>query len=93
MDKPTIDALWLLITAAMVFTMQAGFACLESGLSRAKNTINVAIKNLTDFGITALIFWALGFAFMFAIMGVLSLASAVYLYFLPKEVLKPRFNE
>lgn len=65
MDKPTIDALWLLITAAMVFTMQAGFACLESGLSRAKNTINVAIKNLTDFGITALIFWALGFAFMF----------------------------
>lgn len=67
MDKHTIDGLWLLITAGMVFTMQAGFACLESGLTRAKNTINVAIKNLTDFGITAVIFWAFGFALMFGV--------------------------
>lgn len=64
-NKQMLDALWLLVASGMVFIMQAGFACLESGLTRAKNTINVAIKNLTDFGITAVIFWVLGFAFMF----------------------------
>lgn len=45
--------------------MQAGFTCLESGLTRSKNSINVAIKNLTDFGISTILFWAFGFALMF----------------------------
>ncbi len=45
--------------------MQAGFLCLESGLVRSKNSINVAAKNMTDFAVSSLIFWAVGFAMMF----------------------------
>ncbi len=59
------DILWILICAALVFLMQAGFTCLESGIVRAKNSINVAIKNFTDFLIAAGLFWVLGFGLMF----------------------------
>ncbi len=45
--------------------MQPGFMCLESGLTRSKNSINVAIKNLADLGISVALFWAFGYAFMF----------------------------
>ncbi len=47
-----MDELWVLICSGLVFLMQAGFMCLESGLTRSKNSINVAIKNLADFGIS-----------------------------------------
>ncbi|MGD1809231.1 ammonium transporter [Dapis sp. BLCC M126] len=60
-----IDILWLLLCSGLVFLMQPGFMCLESGLTRSKNSINVAIKNLTDFGISVACFWGFGFAFMF----------------------------
>jgi Amt family ammonium transporter len=55
---------WILICALLVFMMQPGFMCLESGLTRSKNSINVAIKNLTDFVISVVVFWVLGFALM-----------------------------
>lgn len=55
----------MLIAAALVMSMQVGFCFLESGLIRAKNSINVAIKNLADFCVSALIFWAIGFGIMF----------------------------
>ena len=45
--------------------MQAGFLCLESGLTRRKNSINVAIKNLADFCLTTVVFWVVGFGLMF----------------------------
>ncbi|MCB1199635.1 MAG: ammonium transporter [Leptospiraceae bacterium] len=64
-EQETINALWILICSGLVMTMQAGFLCIEAGLTRAKNSINVAIKNVTDFGITVLIFWAIGFGLMF----------------------------
>ena len=57
-----IDALWVLLCAALVYIMQAGFMCLEAGMTREKNNINVAIKNLCDFGISVAVFWAFGFA-------------------------------
>ncbi len=60
-----IDTLWLLICSGLVFLMQAGFMCLESGLTRSKNSINVAVKNLADFGISAGLFWLFGYALMF----------------------------
>ncbi len=60
-----IDILWILVCSGLVFLMQAGFMCLESGFTRSKNSINVAIKNLTDFGISVSLFWAFGFALMF----------------------------
>ncbi|MDA0673848.1 MAG: ammonium transporter, partial [Cyanobacteria bacterium] len=59
------DMLWLLVCAGLVFLMQPGFMCLESGLTRSKNSINVAVKNLADFGISLVLFWGLGYGLMF----------------------------
>ncbi|NEO83781.1 MAG: ammonium transporter, partial [Spirulina sp. SIO3F2] len=60
-----IDTLWLLVCAILIFLMQPGFMGLESGLTRSKNSINVAIKNLADFGISVGLFWMFGYALMF----------------------------
>jgi ammonium transporter, Amt family len=56
-----LDVLWLVVCSAMVFSMQGGFCCLESGLVRAKNSINVAAKNILDFCISSGIFWTVGY--------------------------------
>ena len=57
-DKLTsnIDTLWVIDCAILVFIMQAGFMCMETGLSRYKNSINVALKNAADFGVSVVIF-------------------------------------
>ena len=60
-----MDVLWILCASMLVFVMQAGFLCLESGLVRSKNSINVSAKNISDFTISSVIFWAVGFAIMF----------------------------
>ncbi len=60
-----IDTLWVIDCAILVFIMQAGFMCMESGLSRHKNSINVALKNAADFGVSVVMFWLLGFGIMF----------------------------
>ncbi|MBI1248170.1 ammonium transporter [bacterium] len=60
-----LDIAWLLICAALVMLMQGGFCLLESGLVRAKNSFNVALKNLIDFCISASVFWLFGFGLMF----------------------------
>ena len=65
MEKTPLDIAWILISAGFVLLMQAGFMCLESGLTRSKNNINVAIKNIADFGISIVLFWGFGFALMF----------------------------
>ena len=65
MEKPIIDVLWVLTAAGLVFLMQAGFLCLETGMTRSKNNINVAIKNLADFGVSTMVFWLVGFGLMF----------------------------
>lgn len=65
MLKTNFDILWMLISSGLVFFMQAGFLCLESGLTRTKNSINVAIKNITDFGIATLVFYSVGFGLMY----------------------------
>jgi len=59
------DYVWTLIAAALVFFMQAGFALVEAGFTRAKNAINIMMKNLMDFSIGSLAFWAVGFGLMF----------------------------
>ncbi len=64
-EKSLIDILWVVLSAGLVLLMQAGFLCLEAGMTRSKNAINVAIKNLADFGIAVVLFWAFGFALMF----------------------------
>lgn len=65
MQKSLLDVAWVVVASGLVFIMQAGFAMLESGLTRGKNSINVAIKNLTDLGISVICFWAVGYALMF----------------------------
>lgn len=64
-EPQTLNNFWILVSAGLVFLMQAGFLCLETGLTRTKNNINVALKNLVDFGITTVLFWLFGFAIMF----------------------------
>ena len=59
------DYAWTLVAAALVFFMQAGFALVEAGFTRAKNSINIMMKNLMDFSIGSLTFWAVGFGIMF----------------------------
>ncbi len=59
-----LNTLWVIITAALVFWMQAGFAFVEAGLTRSKNTTNILFKNLIDFVFASLAFWAFGYAFM-----------------------------
>lgn len=59
------DIAWMLMCAALVMTMQGGFCFLEGGPARAKNSANVAIKNLIDSCIAALVYWCFGFAVMF----------------------------
>ncbi|MEQ8504339.1 MAG: ammonium transporter [Rhodospirillales bacterium] len=65
MDETRIDIVWVLTASALVFMMQAGFCCLESGSVRSKNSINVAAKNFADFCISAGVFWMVGFGIMF----------------------------
>ncbi|MGB3492322.1 MAG: ammonium transporter [Elainellaceae cyanobacterium] len=65
MDKPLADILWVIICALLVFLMQAGFLCLEAGTTRSKNNINVVIKNVSDLGVSVLLFWLFGYALMF----------------------------
>jgi Amt family ammonium transporter len=61
-----LDTVWVLVTAFLVMWMQAGFALVETGLTRAKNAVNICMKNLLDFCFGSLIFWAVGFGLMFS---------------------------
>lgn len=63
--KLDLNVVWIVITAALVFFMQAGFCLLELGLTRAKNAINICMKNFLDFGVGAIVFLFIGFALMF----------------------------
>ncbi|MEA1916308.1 MAG: ammonium transporter, partial [Campylobacterota bacterium] len=60
-----LDILWILLSAFLVFLMQLGFALIETGTVRSKNTINVAMKNLVDTIFGVMFFWMLGFGLMF----------------------------
>jgi Amt family ammonium transporter len=62
-----IDNSWVLIATTLVFFMQAGFAMVETGFTRAKNASNIIMKNLMDFAVGSLIFWILGFVLMFGV--------------------------
>ena len=60
-----IDMLWIVLTAALVFFMQAGFALVETGLTRAKNASNIVMKNLMDFCFGSIVFWMIGWGLMY----------------------------
>ena len=63
--QTNLNYVWTLIAAALVFFMQAGFAMVESGFTRAKSACNIMMKNLLDFSMGSLAFWAVGFGIMF----------------------------
>ena len=65
MDYSAVNTIWVLVGAALVFFMQAGFAMVETGFNRAKNAGNIIMKNLMDFSIGTPVFWLVGFGIMF----------------------------
>jgi Amt family ammonium transporter len=64
-----INTVWVLVAAFLVFFMQAGFAFLEAGSTHAKNTVSILMKNLIDFSVATVAFWAVGYALMFGTGG------------------------
>jgi ammonium transporter, Amt family len=70
-DSVAINSIWLMVAALLVIFMQAGFAFLEIGFSRAKNAGTVVAKILTNFSIAAIMYWAVGFAFAFGVGDIL----------------------
>ena len=64
-----INVVWTLVAAVLVFFMQAGFAMVETGFTRAKNAVNIMMKNLMDFSVGSIIFFVLGFGLMFGVSG------------------------
>ncbi len=77
-----IDTLWVLLGATLVFFMQAGFAMVETGFTRAKNAGNICMKNLMDFVCGTIVYWLIGFGIMYGaelipgVMGTPAVASA-----------------
>ena len=63
--KIALDTLWVVITACLVFFMNAGFATLETGLCQSKNAVNILAKNFIVFAVSSIAFWAVGFGLMF----------------------------
>ena len=65
----SLDTVWMVLAAMLVFWMQPGFALCEAGFTRSKNTANILFKNFVDFILGSLLFWFLGFGFMFGSEG------------------------
>jgi Amt family ammonium transporter len=63
--RVALDTLWVLVTGFLVFFMNLGFAMVESGLCRAKNTVNILAKNFIVFAVSSLAYYVLGFGLMF----------------------------
>lgn len=74
------NTLWTCLAAFLVFFMQAGFAMVEVGFTRAKNACNIIMKNLLDFSIGSLTFWLIGFGLMFGATGTGWFGTTNFLY-------------
>lgn len=62
-----VNTVWMLLAAMLVFFMQPGFALVEAGFTRTKNTANILMKNFVDFMVGSLLFWLVGFGIMFSV--------------------------
>jgi len=92
-DAPSIDDLvrsintiWILLAAFLVFFMQAGFGMVEAGFTRAKNAGNILMKNFLDFCIASVGFWVIGFTIMFGAGNALFGTNGILLQGLPGEM-------
>ncbi|MBN1883264.1 MAG: ammonium transporter [Deltaproteobacteria bacterium] len=77
--KVALDTVWVLLAGVLVMFMQAGFAMLEAGFCRAKNAVNLLMKNMLDFCFAAIMYWAVGFAIMFGAGNLLFGTSGFFL--------------
>lgn len=82
-NKIILDTMWVLFTGMLVFFMNLGFALVESGFARSKNTVNILSKNFIVFAVSSLAFWVIGWGFMFGdgngflgLSGILGLGGA-----------------
>lgn len=96
MEYSAVNTIWVLVGAALVFFMQAGFAMVETGFTRAKNAGNIIMKNLMDFAIGTPLYWLAGFGMMFGGAGALvggldPLVLGDYSSVLPEGVPLPAF--
>ncbi|MCE5342158.1 MAG: ammonium transporter [Eubacteriales bacterium] len=90
------DTIWVLVATALVFFMQAGFAMVETGFTRAKNAGNIIMKNLMDFAIGSVVFWFIGFSIMFGkdnggLFGSISLLISGDMFAIPANISKFTF--
>lgn len=82
----SLDTVWMLLAAMLVFFMQPGFALVEAGFTRTKNTANILMKNLLDFSLGSLLFAAIGFGIMFGSGGFMGAPNFFNLNFLDSEL-------
>lgn len=82
----SLDTVWMLLAAMLVFFMQPGFALVEAGFTRTKNTANILMKNLVDFSLGSLLFWTIGFGIMFGAGGFIGMPSLFDITFLESEL-------
>lgn len=78
-----LDTVWVLLAAMLVFFMQPGFALVEAGFTRSKNTANIIMKNFVDFMLGTVLFWFVGFGIMFGDGGFMGVPNLFSLYFYP----------
>lgn len=82
----SLDTVWMLLAAMLVFFMQPGFALVEAGFTRTKNTANILMKNLLDFSLGSLLFWAVGFGVMFGAGGFIGMPHLFNISFYQTEL-------
>jgi ammonia channel protein AmtB len=78
-----LDTVWVLLAAMLVFFMQPGFALVEAGFTRSKNTANIIMKNFVDFMLGTVLFWFVGFGIMFGDGGFMGVPNLFSLDFYP----------
>lgn len=84
-----VDTVWTLVAAFLVMWMQAGFALVETGFTRAKNAVNIIMKNLLDYCFGSLAYWVVGFGLMFSVGNNFIGDSGMFLQETPLEIAQP----
>ncbi|MCD8081221.1 MAG: ammonium transporter [Bacteroides sp.] len=86
-----LDTVWMLLAAMLVFFMQPGFALVEAGFTRVKNTANILMKNLVDFTLGSLLYWFIGFGLMFGVGGFVGMPHFFDISFFDSELPREGF--
>ena len=84
--------LWILLSGILVFFMQAGFTLVESGLTRAKNAGNIAMKNFMDISVGTISFWALGYGLMYGPKGSMGIFSVSEFGLIAGELVRTMYS-